>query len=45
VATAGEGGLEVARWPSVQAWAERMMALPGAAHPYDVMPKEDRVAA
>jgi len=45
VATAGEGGLEIARWPSVQAWAERMMKLPGAAHPYDVMPKEDRIAA
>ena len=45
VATAGEGGLEIARWPSVQAWAERMMKLPGAAHPYDVMPKEDRIGA
>ena len=45
VAVANEGGLDVARWPSVQAWAERMMALPGAAHPYDALPKEDRVAA
>lgn len=45
VATAGEGGFEIPRWPNVQAWAERMMRLPGAAHPYDVMPKEDRVGA
>jgi hypothetical protein len=29
----------------VQAWAERMLALPGAAHPYTVMPKESRPAA
>jgi len=44
-AVANEGGLDVARWPNVQAWAERLMKLPGAAHPYDAMPKEDRVAA
>ena len=44
-AVANEGGLDVARWPNVQAWAERLMKLPGASHPYDAMPKEDRVAA
>lgn len=45
VATAEEGGYDLARWPNVQAWAERMLALPGAAHPYTVMPKESRAAA
>jgi glutathione S-transferase len=42
IATADEGGFDLARWPNVQAWAERFMRLPGAAHPYNVMPKEDR---
>ncbi|HEX2116833.1 MAG TPA: glutathione S-transferase family protein [Alphaproteobacteria bacterium] len=45
VATADEGGWDMSRWPNVQAWAERMLALPGAAHPYAVMPKENRAAA
>ncbi|MBI3451423.1 MAG: glutathione S-transferase family protein [Rhodospirillales bacterium] len=45
VATAEEGGFDIARWPNVRAWAERFMALPGAAHPYTIMPKEDRAAA
>jgi glutathione S-transferase len=45
VATADEGGWDMSRWPNVQAWAERMLALPGAAHPYTVMPKENRPAA
>lgn len=45
VATAEEGGYDLAHWPNVQAWAERMLALPGAAHPYTVMPKESRAAA
>lgn len=45
VATADEGGWDMSRWPNVQAWAERMLALPGAAHPYTVMPKESRPAA
>ena len=44
VATAEEGGFDIARWPNVRAWAERMLNLPGAAHPYAMMPKEDRVA-
>ena len=45
VATADEGGWDMSRWPNVQAWAERMLALPRAAHPYTVMPKESRAAA
>lgn len=43
IATAEEGGFNIAGWPNVQAWAQRMMALPGVAHPYAIMPKEDRV--
>jgi glutathione S-transferase len=45
IATAEEGGFDIARWPNVQAWAQRVLALPGAAHPYAIMPKEDRDAA
>jgi glutathione S-transferase len=45
VATADEGGWDMTRWPNVQAWAERMLALPKAAHPYTVMPKESRATA
>ncbi|HJS32851.1 MAG TPA: glutathione S-transferase C-terminal domain-containing protein [Alphaproteobacteria bacterium] len=45
VATADEGGFDIARYPNVRDWAERMLKLPGAAHPYAIMPKEDRVAA
>lgn len=45
IATAEEGGFDVARWPNLQAWAQRVLALPGAAHPYAIMPKEDRDAA
>lgn len=45
VATAEEGGYDLARWPNVQAWAERVLALPRAAHPYTVMPTESRAAA
>lgn len=45
VATADEGGWDMSRWPNVQAWAERMLSLPKAAHPYTVMPKESRATA
>ena len=45
VATAEEGGFDIARWPNVQAWALRMLSQPGAAHPYASMPREDRAAA
>jgi glutathione S-transferase len=44
VATAEEGGFDIARWPNVQAWALRMLAQPGAAHPYAIMPRQDRPA-
>lgn len=37
-----EGEFDLTPYANVRAWADRMMALPGAAHPYDLMPKEDR---
>lgn len=45
IATADEGGFTVADYPNVQAWAERMLTFPGVAHPYTILPKEDRAAA
>jgi glutathione S-transferase len=36
-----EGGIEIARWPQLQRWAERLAALPGFALPYDLIPKKD----
>jgi glutathione S-transferase len=36
-----EGGLEIARWPRVEAWSHRLAALPGFALPYDLIPKKD----
>ena len=43
IATAEEGGFDIARWPNVQAWSQRLMALPGFALPYDLIPKRDQV--
>ena len=37
-----EGGLDIARWPNVQAWSQRLAAMPGYALPYDLIPKKDR---
>ncbi len=42
IATAEEGGFDLSRRPNVQSWAQRFLALPGAAHPYAVMPRESR---
>ncbi len=39
---AEEGELDLAPFDNVRAWIGRMMALPGAKHPYDLMPREDR---
>jgi glutathione S-transferase len=36
-----EGGIEIARWPRLQRWAQRLAALPGFALPYDLIPKRD----
>lgn len=45
IATANEGGFDVARWPNIRAWAERFAKLPAVTHPYNVMPKQDRIGA
>jgi glutathione S-transferase len=37
-----EGGLDIARWPHVQAWSRRLAAMDGYALPYDLIPKKDR---
>jgi len=36
-----EAGIEIARWPRVEAWAGRLEAMPGFALPYDLIPKKD----
>jgi len=36
-----EGGLDIARWPRVEAWANRLKGLSGFALPYDLIPKKD----
>jgi glutathione S-transferase len=38
-----EGGLDIARWPNVLAWSNRLKAIPGFALPYDLIPKKDVV--
>jgi glutathione S-transferase len=39
---ANEAEFDLAPYEHVRAWIDRMMALPGAGHPYDLMPREDR---
>ena len=36
-----EGGLDITRWPRLQAWSERLKSMPGFALPYDLIPKKD----
>jgi glutathione S-transferase len=36
-----EGGFDIARWPRLAAWSERLKAMPGFALPYDLIPKKD----
>jgi glutathione S-transferase len=45
IAVAEEGGFDPAAFPNIRDWAQRMMKLHGVAHPYAIMPKEDRVAS
>ena len=35
-----EGGMDIARWPNVEAWSRRLAAMPGFALPYDLIPKK-----
>jgi glutathione S-transferase len=37
-----EGEFDLSPYQRILAWKDRMMGLPGAAHPYDLMPKENR---
>jgi glutathione S-transferase len=37
-----EGGMDIARWPNVEAWSQRLKAMPGFALPYDLIPKKDQ---
>jgi glutathione S-transferase len=37
-----EGGFDIANWPSLNAWADRLKAMPGFALPYDLIPSKDR---
>lgn len=39
---ADEAEFDLTPYANVRAWMDRMLALPGAGHPYDLMPKEDR---
>jgi glutathione S-transferase len=37
-----EGGFEISHWPHLEAWANRLKAMPGFALPYDLIPSKDR---
>ena len=37
-----EGGFEIANWPHLQAWSQRLKAMRGFALPYDLIPSKDR---
>jgi glutathione S-transferase len=37
-----EGGMDITRWPNVDAWSRRLAAMPGFALPYDLIPKKDQ---
>ena len=36
-----EGGFDIHRWPNLEAWSQRLKAMPGFALPYDLIPKKD----
>jgi glutathione S-transferase len=37
-----EGGFEIGHWLHLEAWADRLKAMPGFALPYDLIPSKDR---
>lgn len=45
IAVAEEAGFDAAAFPNIRDWAQRMMGLRGVAHPYAILPAEDRNAA
>jgi glutathione S-transferase len=36
-----EGGIDIGRWRNVEAWSNRLKAMPGFELPYDLIPKQD----
>jgi glutathione S-transferase len=36
-----EGGIDIARWPNLEAWSRRLKVMPGFQLPYDLIPKKD----
>jgi len=36
-----EGGIDIARWPNLEAWSRRLKGMPGSQLPYDLIPKKD----
>jgi glutathione S-transferase len=36
-----EGGMQLSHWPNLEAWSQRLKAMPGFALPYDLIPKKD----
>lgn len=44
IATAEEAQYDAARYPNIRDWGQRMMKLPGIAHPYALLPQESRTA-
>jgi glutathione S-transferase len=37
-----EGGFDIANWPHLEAWSQRLKAMPGFGLPYDLIPSKDR---
>ncbi|MBV8170256.1 MAG: glutathione S-transferase, partial [Alphaproteobacteria bacterium] len=37
-----EGGIDITRWPNLEAWFKRLKAMPGFQLPYDLIPKQDQ---
>lgn len=40
-----EGGLDITRWPNVEAWSLRLKSMRGFALPYELIPKKDQEIA
>jgi len=45
IAVAEEAGFDPAHFPNIRDWALRMLKLPGVAHPYALLPTQDKVSA
>jgi glutathione S-transferase len=40
--TIADGGFDIANWPYLEAWSQRLKTMPGFALPYDLIPSKDR---